>query len=256
MLTQTLGVSFKSASLPGKPRAQPISHVAWLSHSKPASVCWHEQLQTNKQWYLGGYWILLNKHNSLLLHGRKRNISVSQNCFSGFLFSVFCLQDTQGVLWSLWWVGGLAWSCFLRWESPSAKPNLLILYTISLFRSNVRLLSELLLDTWPPENFPAGHVMKGCWELQRDNLWFSFSDSPLLQSVEPRDVLMDVQGWGSRETRGHLRGGRRGSQRDLQVSDQESSYHQHRSRPWINSPLLIRCPNIHYICHTCPAWLG
>ena len=75
----------------------------------------------------------------------------------------FFLQDTQGVLWSLWWVGGLAWSCFLRWESPSAKPNLLILYTISLFRSNVRLLSELLLDTWPPENFPAGHVMKGCW---------------------------------------------------------------------------------------------
>ena len=109
------------------------------------------------------WWILLNKHNSLLLHGRRRNISVSQDCFSGFLFSVFCLQDTQGVLWSLWWVGGLAWSCFLRWESPSAKPNLLILYTISLFRSNVRLLSELLLDTWPPENLASGHVMKCCW---------------------------------------------------------------------------------------------
>ena len=88
---------------------------------------------------------------------------ISRDCFSVFLFSVFCLQDTQGVLWSLWWVGGLAWSCFLRWESPSAKPNLLILYTISLFRSNVRLLSELLLDTWPPENFPAVHVMKCCW---------------------------------------------------------------------------------------------
>ena len=109
------------------------------------------------------------------------------------------------------------------------------------------------LTSW---EFPLWPCDERLLELQRDNLWFPCSDSLLLQSVEPRDVLMDVQGWGSRETRGHLRGGRRGSQRDLQVSDQESSYHQHRSRPWINSPLLIRCPNIHYICHTCPAWLG
>ena len=37
------------------------------------------------------------------------------------------------------------------------------------------------------------------------------SDCPVLQRGEPRDVLMDVEGWDSRETWGHIRGGGRGA---------------------------------------------
>ena len=37
------------------------------------------------------------------------------------------------------------------------------------------------------------------------------SDCPVLQRGEPRDVLMDVQRWDSRETWGHIRGGGRGA---------------------------------------------
>ena len=58
------------------------------------------------------------------------------------------------------------------------------------------------------------------------------------QRGEPRDVLMDVQGWDSCKTWGHIRGGGRRAERDLQVSGQNliNTFTPHENSPFLKMP--------------------
>ena len=75
-------------------------------------------------------------------------------------------------------------------------------------------------------------------DMQKDIFWICCSDYLVLQRGEPRDVLMDVQGWDSCKTWGHIRGGGRRAERDLQVSGQNliNTFTPHENSPFLKMP--------------------
>ena len=135
----------------------------------------------------------------------------------------------------LWWVGGLKQLPSVGVAGQTKPADTIHDFSFPAeCQISVRTPTRHL-TSWDSSQWQSDETLL---DMQKDVFWICCSDYLVLQRGEPRDVLMDVQGWDSCKTWGHIRGGGRRAERDLQVSGQNliNTFTPHENSPFLKMP--------------------